>query len=171
MALATRGTSALFVHGSPSFPGAPASLGAKKRAFALARFAPRCKPDGGSEMRDALPQELLTTLSEPRRAFLRKLILGAAFVVPSVTSFSMTGLGLEEAIAQTGNQTLSLFERDELKLQSDERVLQSDERVLESDERELDPHLPSPEPQSLPPEPYQGLPPEINSARTSLEHK
>ncbi len=29
MALATRGTSALFVHGSPSFPGAPESLGAK----------------------------------------------------------------------------------------------------------------------------------------------
>ncbi len=56
-------------------------------------------------MGDGLPEKLLNSLEESRRSFVSKLIRGTAFVVPGVASFSMSGLGLNEALAQAGNQS------------------------------------------------------------------
>jgi len=53
-----------------------------------------------------LPEKLLESVDEPRRAFLRKLIVGSAFVVPSVASFSMAGLSVGEASILCANQTV-----------------------------------------------------------------
>jgi len=50
-----------------------------------------------------VPEIVLARLDEPRREFLRKLVLGSAFVVPAVASFSMTGLSVDEAHAQVSN--------------------------------------------------------------------
>jgi uncharacterized protein YjbI with pentapeptide repeats len=54
-----------------------------------------------------VPEIVLESVDEPRRAFLRKLILGSAFVVPSVASFSMAGLSVGEASVLCANQTTS----------------------------------------------------------------
>lgn len=51
----------------------------------------------------ALPEKLLDSVEEPRRAFLRRLILGSAYVVPSVASFSMTGLSAREVTVICNN--------------------------------------------------------------------
>src|ERR1700730_2772270 len=52
-----------------------------------------------------VPEKVLESVDEPRRAFLRKLVLGSAFVVPSVASFSMAGLAVGEAATLCSNQT------------------------------------------------------------------
>jgi len=54
---------------------------------------------------DDLPERLLESVDEPRRAFLKKLILGSAFVAPSVASFSMAGLSVGEAAVLCANQS------------------------------------------------------------------
>jgi uncharacterized protein YjbI with pentapeptide repeats len=58
---------------------------------------------------DEVPKIVLESVDEPRRAFLRKLIVGSAFVVPSVASFSMTGLSVAEAACLAPNQTNQSF--------------------------------------------------------------
>lgn len=55
-----------------------------------------------------LPEKVLQSLDETRRSFLSKLIVGSAFAVPSVASFSMSGLGIGDALAQdTTNMSCS----------------------------------------------------------------
>jgi uncharacterized protein YjbI with pentapeptide repeats len=57
-----------------------------------------------------LPEKVLQSLDETRRSFLSKLIVGSAFAVPSVASFSMSGLGIDDAFAQyTTNMSCSNF--------------------------------------------------------------
>jgi hypothetical protein len=60
-------------------------------------------------MDDELPERVLKGLNGARRTFLRKPILGAAFVVPLV-AFSMSGPGVDEAHATTGNESPSVQE-------------------------------------------------------------
>ena len=56
-----------------------------------------------------IPEKVLESVDEPRRGFLRKLVLGSAFVVPSVASFSMAGLDAAEAAVACSNQFFSNF--------------------------------------------------------------
>lgn len=53
-----------------------------------------------------IPQKLLEAVDDSRRDFLKKLILGSAFVIPAVSSFSMSGLGVDEASAIGSNVTV-----------------------------------------------------------------
>ena len=46
---------------------------------------------------------VLERIDPAKRAFLKTIIVGTAFVVPMVASFSMDGLSLYEAIAQVSN--------------------------------------------------------------------
>jgi uncharacterized protein YjbI with pentapeptide repeats len=52
-----------------------------------------------------LPEKVLQSVDETRRSFLSKLILGSAFAVPTVASFSMSGLAVSEAFAACSNLT------------------------------------------------------------------
>jgi hypothetical protein len=52
---------------------------------------------------DDILEKVLQTVSKSRRSFLRKLVFGTAFAVPSVASFSMSGLGVGEAFANCSN--------------------------------------------------------------------
>ena len=55
---------------------------------------------------DQVPEIVLESVDAPRRAFLKKLILGSAFVAPSVASFAMSGLSVGEAASvNVSNQT------------------------------------------------------------------
>jgi hypothetical protein len=77
------------------------------RLQAIAQGVCFVKIKGGGEdrkMSDGLPEKLLNSVEESRRSFLSKLILGTAFIVPGVASFSMSGLGIDEALAACGNQ-------------------------------------------------------------------
>ena len=56
-------------------------------------------------MDDKLDPKLLESVDESKRSSLKKLILGSAFAVPIIASFSLSGLGTAEAGAHTGNQT------------------------------------------------------------------
>ena len=47
--------------------------------------------------------DVLNNVSPEKRAFLKAIIVGTAFVVPSVMSFSMDGLSLYQAHAQVSN--------------------------------------------------------------------
>jgi uncharacterized protein YjbI with pentapeptide repeats len=58
-------------------------------------------------MNNDLPEKLLNSVEESRRSFLSKLILSSAFVVPGVASFSISGLGIDQALAACGNQFCS----------------------------------------------------------------
>lgn len=51
-------------------------------------------------------EQVLDRLDPKKRAFLKTLVVGTAFVVPTVASFSMDGLSLYEANAQVSNITL-----------------------------------------------------------------
>ena len=53
---------------------------------------------------DEAEEKVLGSIDKSRRAFLKKLILGSAFVVPAIASFSMSGLGVGEAHAFVTNQ-------------------------------------------------------------------
>jgi hypothetical protein len=48
-------------------------------------------------------EQVLDRVDLAKRAFLKKLVVGTAFVVPTVASFSMDGLSLYEANAQVSN--------------------------------------------------------------------
>lgn len=48
---------------------------------------------------------VLERVDPEKRAFLKKIVVGTAFLVPTVVSFSMDGLSLYEANAQTSNLT------------------------------------------------------------------
>ena len=50
-----------------------------------------------------LSERVLNGVDESRRSFLTRLILSTAFVAPSVASFSMSGLGVGEALAHCSN--------------------------------------------------------------------
>jgi hypothetical protein len=50
-----------------------------------------------------LSEKVLESVEESRRSFLMKLILNTAFVAPAVASFSMSGLGVNEALANCSN--------------------------------------------------------------------
>jgi uncharacterized protein YjbI with pentapeptide repeats len=52
-----------------------------------------------------VPEIVLKRVDERRRDFLKKLILGSAFVVPSVASFSMAGLSVDQVAISCANQT------------------------------------------------------------------
>lgn len=56
-------------------------------------------------MDDKLDPKLLDNVDESKRSSLRKLILGSAFAVPIIASFSLSGLGTAEAKSYTNNQT------------------------------------------------------------------
>jgi|GEM_PF-2439139 hypothetical protein len=55
-----------------------------------------------------ISQKLLDAVDDSRRGFLKKLILGSAFVVPAVSSFSMSGLGVDEAAGFAPNSTVGV---------------------------------------------------------------
>ena len=57
-------------------------------------------------MADKEIEQVLDRIDPKKRAFLKTLIIGTAFVVPTVTSFSMDGLSLYEANAQVSNITI-----------------------------------------------------------------
>lgn len=50
-------------------------------------------------------EQVLDRVDPKKRAFLKKLVVGTAFVVPTVASFSMDGLSTYEANAQVSNLT------------------------------------------------------------------
>lgn len=52
-------------------------------------------------------EQVLDRVDPKKRAFLKKLVVGTAFVVPTVASFSMDGLSTYEANAQVSNLTLN----------------------------------------------------------------
>jgi hypothetical protein len=54
-------------------------------------------------MADGELESVLDRVDPGKRAFLKKLVVGTAFVVPTVASFSMDGLSLYEAHAQVSN--------------------------------------------------------------------
>ncbi len=50
---------------------------------------------------------LLEKVDAEKRATLKRLILGTAFVVPLIASFPIDGLSIDSALAQAANQTHS----------------------------------------------------------------
>jgi len=54
-------------------------------------------------MNDQPDPKLLENVDEGRRASLKKILLGSAFAIPVIASFTMTGLGVNEAYAGTSN--------------------------------------------------------------------
>jgi hypothetical protein len=56
-------------------------------------------------MDDQPDPKLLERVDEGRRASLKKILLGSAFAVPVIASFTMSGLGVNEAYAGIGNVT------------------------------------------------------------------
>ena len=50
-------------------------------------------------------EHVLDRVDPAKRAFLKKLVVGTAFVVPTVASFSMDGLSHYQANAQVSNVT------------------------------------------------------------------
>jgi hypothetical protein len=50
-------------------------------------------------------ENVLSHVAASRRALLKKLILGSAFAIPAVATFSMSGLGIEKAQAAGPNQS------------------------------------------------------------------
>ena len=59
--------------------------------------------------REEAQDKVLRNVDESRRAFLKKLLIGGAFVVPAVASFSMSGIGVEQAQAGYTNMTECYF--------------------------------------------------------------
>lgn len=57
-------------------------------------------------MADDELEQILDRVDPKKRAFLKKLVVGTAFVVPTVASFSMDGLSKYEANAQVSNLNL-----------------------------------------------------------------
>ena len=57
-------------------------------------------------MADEELDAVLERIDPDKRAFLKKLVVGTAFVVPTVASFSMDGLSVYEANAQVSNITV-----------------------------------------------------------------
>jgi hypothetical protein len=57
--------------------------------------------------REARLDKSLETIDPERRQALRRLVAGAAFAVPLVTSFSIDGLTVNPAMAAIGNLTVS----------------------------------------------------------------
>lgn len=49
-------------------------------------------------MDDQLDPKLLDNIDEGRRASLKKILLGSAFAIPVIASFTMSGLGTAEAL-------------------------------------------------------------------------
>ena len=49
---------------------------------------------------DGIHPEFLDRIDESKRSSIRKMLLGTAFVVPAVVSFSLNGLAISEAHAQ-----------------------------------------------------------------------
>jgi|SoiMethySBSTD1v2_1073268.scaffolds.fasta_scaffold1990691_2 hypothetical protein len=49
--------------------------------------------------------DLLGKVPESRRSALRKLIVGAGFVLPVIMSFTMSGIPVHKALAQVSNGT------------------------------------------------------------------
>ena len=47
-------------------------------------------------------EAILETVNEERRGFIKKVVLGTAFAVPVIHSFSMDGLKIKMAIGQAG---------------------------------------------------------------------
>ena len=54
---------------------------------------------------DHVDEKVLNSVDETRRSFVRKLILGTAFMAPAVASFSMAGISGAEAHQAAGNMT------------------------------------------------------------------
>jgi hypothetical protein len=57
------------------------------------------------DQRDATPvaSELLEHVDEAKRSSLRKMVIGSAYAVPAIASFSLAGLSTAEAAAYTPN--------------------------------------------------------------------
>jgi len=56
-------------------------------------------------MDDQLDPKLLDKVDEGRRASLKKILLGSAFAIPVIASFTMSGLGTAEAFPIGGPNT------------------------------------------------------------------
>ncbi len=56
-------------------------------------------------MDDQPDPKLLESVDEGKRASLKKILLGSAFAIPVVASFTMSGLGVNEAYASIPNTT------------------------------------------------------------------
>jgi hypothetical protein len=54
---------------------------------------------------DYVDEKVLNSVDETRRSFVRKLILGTAFMAPAVASFSMASISGAEAHQAAGNMT------------------------------------------------------------------
>lgn len=59
-------------------------------------------------MADDKLDPILEHVDPDKRDFLRRVLVGTAFVTPIVASFSMEGLSPNEAFAQSPNQTILL---------------------------------------------------------------
>ena len=59
-------------------------------------------------MGDSELDNVLARVDPEKRAFLKKIVVGTAFVVPTVVSFSMDGLSLYEANAAGSNLTSNI---------------------------------------------------------------
>jgi hypothetical protein len=60
---------------------------------------------GNDDQHDKVPvaSDVLAHVDEAKRSSLRKLVIGTAYAVPAIASFSLAGLSANEAHAYTGN--------------------------------------------------------------------
>jgi len=56
-------------------------------------------------MDDKLDPKVLEKVDEAKRSSLRKIIIGSAFAIPVIASFTMSGLGVTEAYAGVTQNT------------------------------------------------------------------
>jgi hypothetical protein len=61
---------------------------------------------------DDVDPRVLESVDESRRALLRKLVLGSAFVIPAVASFSMESLAANRTGVRNPNQTMDLSRKN-----------------------------------------------------------
>ena len=53
--------------------------------------------------------KFINRIDELKRSWMRKMVLGAAFAVPTVVSFSMNGLAVDEAHAASYGANSTIF--------------------------------------------------------------
>ena len=68
--------------------------------------------------------KLIDRIDESKRTSIRKMVLGGAFIVPTVASFSLNGLAINEAHAQTYASNLTAVFQSNTSFTSDLRLKQ-----------------------------------------------
>jgi hypothetical protein len=92
---------AAFLIGSLKGSGIASGLSAKTKSWVRQRDIEK----ESSYMDDKPDPKLLEKVDESKRSTLKKLILGSAFAVPVIASFTMSGLGVNQAHAGVTNGT------------------------------------------------------------------